>query len=227
MSGLFGGIDPVVVMVMSILVALLSIAIHEYAHCKFADMAGDPTPGIYGRVTLNPLVHLDPLGTIMIVFTSITGFGIGWGRPAPMDPRKMKDPRWDHFWAVAAGPLSNILQAGIYAIVLRGLMLAGVVGPGELEMLKVFLMLGVIVNIGLALFNLIPLGPLDGHWLVGLLMPEPQRIRWFQWNRVAGSILLLILVLGGPFIRSIIGIDPIDAILFRPAMFLTRFFLGM
>jgi Zn-dependent protease len=214
-------------MVMSILVALLSIAIHEYAHCKFADMAGDPTPGIYGRVTLNPLVHLDPLGTIMIVFTSISGFGIGWGRPAPMDPRKMKDPRWDHFWAVAAGPLSNILQAGIYAIVLRGLILAGMVGPGQLELLKVFLILGVIVNIGLALFNLIPLGPLDGHWLVGLLMPEPQRIRWFQWNRVAGSILLLILVLGGPFIRSIIGFDPIDTVLFRPAMFLTRFFLGI
>ena len=227
MSGLFAGVDPITLLTMSIFVALLSIAIHEYAHCKFADMAGDPTPGIYGRVTLNPLVHLDPIGTIMIVLTSITGFGIGWGRPAPMDPRKMKDPRWDHFWAVAAGPLSNILQAGIYALVLRLLMTMSVVGPGQLEILKAFLMLGVVVNIGLALFNLIPLGPLDGHWLVGLLMPEPQRIRWFQWNRVAGSIILLVLVLGGPFIRSLIGFDPIDTILFRPALTLTRFFLGI
>ena len=105
MSGLFAGVDPITLLTMSIFVALLSIAIPEYAHCKFADMAGDPTPGIYGRVTLNPLVHLDPIGTIMIVLTSITGFGIGWGRPAPMDPRKMKDPRWDHFWSVAAGTL--------------------------------------------------------------------------------------------------------------------------
>lgn len=223
MSGLFGGIDPVVVMVMSILVALLSIAIHEYAHCKFADMAGDPTPGIYGRVTLNPLVHLDPLGTIMIVFTSITGFGIGWGRPAPMDPRKMKDPRWDHFWAVAAGPLSNILQAGVYAIVLRLLMSAGVFATGQNELLFGFLVIGVSVNIGLALFNLIPLGPLDGHWLLGLLMPEPQRTQWFQWNRFAGSIVLLIIVLGGQFI----GVSFVGMIIGRPAAILRQFLIGM
>lgn len=210
-------------MVMSILVALLSIAIHEYAHCKFADMAGDPTPGIYGRVTLNPLVHLDPLGTIMIVFTSITGFGIGWGRPAPMDPRKMKDPRWDHFWAVAAGPLSNILQAGVYAIVLRLLMSAGVFATGQNELLFGFLVIGVSVNIGLALFNLIPLGPLDGHWLLGLLMPEPQRTQWFQWNRFAGSIVLLIIVLGGQFI----GVSFVGMIIGRPAAILRQFLIGM
>ena len=119
------------------------------------------------------------------------------------------------------------MHAGINALVLRLLMTMSVVGPGQLEILKAFLMLGVVVNIGLALFNLIPLGPLDGHWLVGLLMPEPQRIRWFQWNRVAGSIILLVLVLGGPFIRSLIGFDPIDTILFRPALTLTRFFLGI
>lgn len=170
-----------------IVIILLALSIHEYAHAKFADLAGDPTPRIFGRVTLNPLSHLDPIGTMMIVLSSLAGFGIGWGKPVPMDPRKMKNPRWDHFVAVAAGPLSNLLQAVLWAFPVRLMD-----GP-----VQEFAFLGVIVNVGLMMFNLIPLGPLDGHWLVGALLPEQARAKWYLFNRQAGGMLLLgILALG-------------------------------
>lgn len=198
------------------IVIFFAIGLHEYAHAKFADAAGDPTPGYYGRVTLNLTKHFDPLGTIMIVITAISGFGIGWGRPVPMDPRKMRNPRWDHFAAVAAGPISNVLQAALFAVILRvvlktnpGLFAAGGGFFGEL------LLYGIIINLSLCFFNLLPLGPLDGHWLVGSFLPEPTRTRWYLFNRQVGSFLLLGLVLvgqmsGGGLLRAVIG-PPINA----------------
>jgi len=185
-------------------VILLGLSIHEFAHAKLADVAGDPTPRIYGRVTLNPLSHLDPTGTIMIFLSSLTGFGIGWGRPVPMNPGKMKNPRWDHFAAVAAGPLSNLVQATIYAVLLRVLLQTGSVSPAAAELalgfggfLPFLLVVGVFINVALCLFNLIPLGPLDGHWLVGAFLPEPSRIKWYLWNRQAGGFVLLMVIIIG------------------------------
>lgn len=195
------GFDPQL-FIISITVILLSLAVHEYAHAKFADLAGDPTPRYFGRVTMNPLNHLDPIGTIMIILSSLAGFGIGWGKPVPMDPRKMRNPRWDHFVAVAAGPLSNLLQACVYAIVLRLMILAGSTSGNLLDMysgaagaVATFLVMGVFINLGLFFFNLIPLGPLDGHWLVGTFLPEPQRTKWYQFNRTIGGFIFIILIL--------------------------------
>ncbi len=113
------GGQPTEFIVAQLLVLFLGIGLHEYAHCKFADMAGDPTPGIQGRVTLNLFKHFEPVGTILILVSTWAGFGIGWGRPAPMDPRKMKNPRLDFFVAVAAGPVSNVMQAVVYAFLCR------------------------------------------------------------------------------------------------------------
>jgi Zn-dependent protease len=195
-------IDPALFFT-SLFVILLAISIHEFAHAKIADAAGDPTPRLYGRVTLNPLNHLDFAGTLMIIFTSLTGFGIGWGRPVPVNPNKMRNPRWDHFASVAAGPISNLIQALIYAIVLRVAISSGLTGPdvlyrfSELRGLPLFLVLGVLINIGLCVFNLIPLGPLDGHWLVGAFLPDPLRYRWYLWNRnVGGFVFLAIIIMG-------------------------------
>ncbi len=192
-----GGQDPTVIII-AILVLVIAITVHEFAHAKFADLAGDPTPAYYGRVTLNPLKHLDPFGTMMMVFTVINGFGIGWGRPVLVDPRKMRNPRWDHFVSVAAGPVSNLLQAVIFAAIFRFFGMSGAL-PAEVV---VFLLLGVTINISLFLFNLLPIGPLDGHWLVGAFLPDRIRDKWYLWNRTTGSILMLVLVLGGQFLRG-------------------------
>jgi Zn-dependent protease len=188
--------DPVQT-IATLLVLFLGIGLHEYAHCKVADMAGDPTPRNYGRVTLNLFKHFDPMGAMMIVLTTFYGFGIGWGRPAPMDPAKMRDPRWDFFAAVLAGPVSNVLQACVYALCLKVMQFGGMDQGGPVGF---FFVLGVLVNLRLAFFNLIPLGPLDGHWLLGLLMPESVRYKWFQFNRTTGMYLVLGLVLLGQFL---------------------------
>lgn len=180
-----------------IVVILISIGIHEYAHAKIADLSGDPTPRLNGRVTLNLFKHLDPLGTIMIVFTALAGFGIGWGRPVPVNPSKMRNPRWDHFWTVAAGPISNLLQAAAYAFLVRLLLLLGY-PLGDLW-LGTFLSLGILINLSLAFFNLIPLGPLDGQWLLGTFLNERSRLAWTRWNLQYGGIALLAVVLIGQF----------------------------
>jgi len=176
------------------LVIFLAIGLHEYAHCKMADLAGDPTPSYYGRVTLNLTKHFELMGTIMIVITTLTGFGIGWGKPAPMDPRKMRNPKWDFFAAVAAGPISNLLQAVVFAMILRVVMGAQVEVNTFVGSLLLY---GVIVNLSLCFFNLIPLGPLDGHWLLGTFLPENVRLKWILFNRQYGGFLLLGLILFG------------------------------
>ena len=191
-----------------LIVAFFAIAIHEYAHAKVADAAGDPTPRAHGRVTLNPFAHFDPLGAVMIVITSIAGIGIGWGRPVPMDPRRMKNPKWDHF-AAAAGPLSNLIQAGVYAILFRVLTMSGALPSSSFFMYLLYA--GVLVNIALFLFNLIPVGRLDGMWLLGTFLPERSRWAWTRWNLSTGQFVFLALILIGQvvpefsIIRIVVG----------------------
>jgi Zn-dependent protease len=181
-----------------IVIILLSLAVHEYAHAKLADVAGDPTPRVYGRVTLNPIAHLDPAGTIMILLSAMSGFGIGWGKPVPVNPSRMRNPRWDHFVSVAGGPLSNLLLAAVAALALRFYLASGVVvSGGQLPFPILFLTLAVLINLSLCFFNLIPLGPLDGHWMLGTFMSEPTRLRWYLWNRQVGGFVLLVVVIGG------------------------------
>lgn len=188
------------------MIILLSLAIHEFAHAKLADVAGDPTPRIYGRVTLNPLAHLDPAGTIMIVLSSMSGFGIGWGKPVPMNPSRMRNPRWDHFVAVIGGPISNLIQAAIYALVLRFMLANGQFSAqsvvdalnGENTSLPaLFFSKAVQINLALCFFNMIPLGPLDGHWILGTFLNEQTRLKWYMWNRTIGGFVLIVIVLSG------------------------------
>lgn len=211
-------LPPVHVMVSIAIVIFLAIGLHEFAHAKFADLAGDPTPGMYGRVTLDLTKHFELMGTIFIVLTTITGFGIGWGKPVPMDPRKMRNPRWDHFVAVAAGPISNLLQAVVYALLFRVFLLVGVFTPTEsaATIIGTFLILGILINVSLFLFNLLPIGPLDGMWLLGTFMPDPMRLSFTRFNQTYGGFLFLGLILfgqatGGGIIRGILE-PPSEAI---------------
>jgi Zn-dependent protease len=195
-----------------LLVIFFAIGIHEFSHAKFAELAGDPTPRFYGRVTLNLFKHFEPIGSLLILINAFSGFGFGWGKPCPMDPRKMKNPRWDFFIAVIAGPISNLCQAVIYSLLFR-IMLHQV--GFQANPIMNFLVLGIEVNLSLAFFNLLPIGPLDGHWLLGLLMPEPARVSWFRFNRQMGMNILLAVIflprlLHQPGIELVIG-PPVEA----------------
>jgi Zn-dependent protease len=214
------------------IVIFFAIGLHEYAHCKMADLAGDPTPASYGRVTLNLTKHFEPMGTIMIIVTSLTGFGIGWGKPSPVNPNRMNNPRWDAFASVAAGPISNLLQAAVYAMllriligspVLRGTMAENVLNQQHVPFIVALAVEGLIINLALCFFNLIPFGPLDGHWLLGTFLPEPMRSRWYHWNRTSGSVILLIVIVGGQFMNFSV----ISRIIGPPIIYTARFFAGI
>jgi len=202
---------------MFILALVISISVHEFSHAWSAYELGDPTARNLGRLTLNPIKHLDPLGALMLVFMSISGWGIGWGKPVPVNPYNLRtNPRVGMGLTSAAGPFSNLVLAALFAIPLRlGLNLPWVV----LQILWVM----VIVNVSLALFNLIPLPPLDGFSVVQGILAS-FRTRWaYEWgdklDRLVpfGPVLLLGLLSLGWFtgfnpLSWLLG-PPLDAIL--------------
>ena len=218
-------IPPLPVLLAIGIILFVAIGLHEYAHCKVADMFGDPTPGSFGRVTLNLTKHFEPTGVFMMVFTTLSGYGVGWGKPAPVDMRKMRNPRWDGFLTVAAGPICNLLQATVFAIVIRSLVLARVdFGPDSWFTLLLYV--GVVLNVRLALFNLIPFGLLDGHWLVGLLMPEKPRYYWFKFNRSYGIVMILGVILVSQYMESNGHKSPLTYFIDVPGSYIERFLLG-
>jgi Zn-dependent protease len=186
-------------MIFFLVALVISISIHEFSHAWSAYELGDPTARNLGRLTLNPVAHFDPIGAMMILFMAFSGFGIGWGKPVPVNPYNLRThPRLGMGLTAAAGPFSNIVLATLFAIPLR---LLGSIPP----MLANFLSVLVITNIGLAIFNLIPLPPLDGFSVLqGLL--STFRTRWaYEWGNtldrmaVYGPILLIVLLSVGWF----------------------------
>jgi Zn-dependent protease len=208
--------DPIQ-MVFYLLALVLSISIHELSHAWSAYELGDPTARNLGRLTLNPIVHFDVLGALMILFMAFSGWGIGWGKPVPVNPYNLRtNPRVGMGLTSAAGPFSNLVLAALFAIPLR----LGWTMPG---LVSTFAWTMVITNVGLAIFNLIPLPPLDGfNVMQGLL--ATFRTRWaYEWgnklDRLApyGPILLLGLLSLGWFtglnlLARIMG-PPMDALL--------------
>lgn len=182
---------------------IIAIGLHEAAHSYMADYLGDPTPRSLGRLTLNPLAHLDPLGTLTIL---ITGF-FGWGKPAPFDPYNLKDPKRDTALIALAGPVSNLLIAFIFAILLR------LVIPDFLFNIVTFF---IRLNVGLAIFNLIPVPPLDGSKIVGLFLSHEIGHRYQRLSGQNSQLLLLLLILplfGGISLASLLTSPVIKLIL--------------
>ncbi len=157
--------------------ALFAVTLHEVSHGYVAERLGDPTARLLGRLTLNPLRHLDPIGTIALLY-----FGFGWARPVPVNFNNLRRPRQDMIWVALAGPLTNFFLAGLSALFLRTLHLVPQVFAAEdtlsrlLEPLGLMVAISLYINVILGVFNLLPLPPLDGgRVLTGLLPPRPAQ----------------------------------------------------
>ncbi len=185
---------------------LFALTIHEYAHGWVAYRFGDPTAKLAGRLTLNPLVHLDPLGTILLFVARI-----GWAKPVPVNPYYFRDPRRDLLWVSLAGPASNLLAAFAFGLVCRALGITSFyrLDPGVLGLLEFMLIFSVYINIILAVFNLIPVPPLDGSKiLAGLLSRDAERTyeAYARYGAYAlFGIILIEMVTGARILWAIIG----------------------
>jgi len=213
---MFQGLDAPTI-ISRILTLLIAFTIHELSHAVTADRLGDDTARRLGRISLNPLVHLDPIGSLLLIFA-----GFGWAKPVPVNPYNLRNgPQMGMAVVAAAGPISNFLMALIGAIPFRlGLLPFRAIGPlgGFLPSPSQFFLDFIEINLVLMLFNLIPIAPLDGSKILRGFAPrswEPILATLEQW----GPFLLLGLVfLGGGILGAILG---------PPLNFLYRAILGV
>jgi Zn-dependent protease len=185
-------------------VLLFSVIVHEVAHGYVALLNGDPTARLLGRITLNPVPHIDLFGTILlplILLMTHAGVLFGWARPVPVNPQNFRHYLWGEVSVSAAGPLSNLALASLFAYLLR---LSG--GNPGLAFLAYY---GCTINIFLALFNLVPIPPLDGSHILAAILP-PNLARQYRYLEAVGFVLILILFYSGvlgavimPFYRRI------------------------
>jgi len=188
-------IDPIAVAI-SFGVLLLSLTIHEAAHAWTADKLGDPTARGLGRVSLNPLVHIDWIGTVLLpIIAAVSHLPlIGWAKPVPVAIRNLRHPRRDFMLVAAAGPISNLLQAIVAAGLLR--LVWSPAQPTDPGVLATILFLAVQINLLLAFFNLIPIPPLDGGNVMLGLLPPGLAVPYSQLRQY-GFIILYALLLTG------------------------------
>jgi len=187
----------IIVLLFSLVILLFSIIIHECAHGLAAERRGDPTARMEGRITLNPIPHLDPIGSILLpgimILMSLFGGGFiifGWAKPVPINPYNLNDPKRDMIWVGLAGCAANF---GI-ALVLS--LLARILVTGPISLAAVILFYGVSINLILAFFNLLPIPPLDGSKILTGILPEHYAYT-FSRLQPFGFIILFILLLGG------------------------------
>jgi Zn-dependent protease len=183
----------------SLLFVVVGITVHEFSHALSAYLLGDSTARYQGRLTLNPLAHFDPLGGLMILVSSITGFGFGWGKPVPVNPLNMRvSPRVGMALTAFAGPFSNIVVATVLAVPLR-------IACGLPSLVMVALYTGVSSNAALAVFNLLPIHPLDGFSVLQGIV-STVRARWaYQLSDLLDQMLRY-----GPLIfMALLAIDTV------------------
>lgn len=200
LSNLLSGGDTrqfIIDLLLSLPIILLSLSLHESAHAIAANKLGDPTAKNLGRITLNPVKHLDPIGFICMLLC-----GFGWANPVPINSRYFKKPRRDMAISAAAGPISNVLLAFIFALLLKAsyTFLPGVITTEkslELAMILLrFLTIGVSLNITLAVFNLLPVPPLDGSRMLYVFLPPKQYFGVMKYERYISLGIMLLLLIG-------------------------------
>lgn len=176
------------VFLLNVTFLVIAISIHEFAHAFAADRLGDPTARAAGRLTLNPFAHIDPIGTVLLPLSLLLlsggSFAYGWGKPTPFDPYNLKNPRRDSAIISFAGPLSNLLLAVLISIIIR-------FTP---YVFSIFLIPLILTNIALAVFNLIPVGPLDGQKIIFGILPRDLAYEFQSIMNRYGVLILLFLI---------------------------------
>ena len=173
-------------------VLLLSLTVHEFAHARTALAFGDPTARAMGRVSLNPLVHLDPIGTLVLLVTQ----RIGWAKPVPVNPLNLQPRRLGDIMVSLAGPMSNLLLAILAGVLLRVVThFEADLGEKAATTLLTILWITMSCNVGLCVFNLIPLFPLDGHHIAREMLPPDRHADFMRWQLKYGRLILLALIL--------------------------------
>lgn len=173
---------------------LFALTVHEYAHGWVALKFGDPTAKMAGRLTLNPLSHLDPIGTIMLFLIHL-----GWAKPVPVNPYYFRNPRKDMMWVSLAGPGANILTALGFGLVIRFLNFFPInpdLGSPLSGIIIQMIVFGLIINLVLAFFNLIPIPPLDGSKILMGILPPQYEEPLMQLERFGPFLLLGIIFIG-------------------------------
>jgi len=199
--------DMIQQLVLLVVPVLFSITVHEVCHGYAAYMLGDPTAKLAGRLTLNPIKHIDIVGMLVLFITRM----IGWAKPVPVDPRYFKNPRKDMMWVSLAGPASNLVLAFLFALVFK--LVGGLLAASYLYPLAYMIQITIMINVGLAIFNLIPIPPLDGSHILEGLLPHDMAVTYARVVTPYGFIILLVLIFTRvvdivifPIIRAIVGI---------------------
>ncbi len=196
--------------ILSIAVLILSVVVHEVAHAWQARREGDHTAERLGRITLNPLPHIDLLGSVlvpMLLYFSHTGFLFGWAKPVPVDPRNYRDPKWGDVRVSLAGITANLILA-VLATVLAAVVAwtGGATGSHGVVIEEVFRLArwGVIINLVLAFFNLIPIPPLDGSHVLFHLLPRSAALRYRSLGKYGFAVLILLMVFFSHFFNVLL-----------------------
>lgn len=176
---------------------VISITVHEFAHAKTAQKLGDPTAAMAGRVSLNPLRHLDPVGSLCMLF-----FGFGWGKPVPVAVLNFKNPKRGSALVALAGPVSNLIMACIWGLLFGAL--APVLHSGYFYRL---LLIAIQLNCVLCVFNLLPITPLDGSRILALVLPDKIYYKMLRHERVLFTVLVVLMLLNilDPVIEFLAG----------------------
>ena len=195
------GSDPkayIIHLLLCLPIILISLSLHELAHGYVAYKLGDPTAKNFGRLTLNPVKHLDPIGFICMLLA-----GFGWANPVPINTRNFKNPRRDMAISAAAGPISNVLLAAVfcallkvYTIVAPNFMVSNEFSANVLYFTFVFLYYGISLNLTLAVFNLLPVPPLDGSRLLYVFLPPKYYFGVMKYERYISLAIMFLLLFG-------------------------------
>jgi Zn-dependent protease len=213
------------------IILLVSFPVHEAAHAYAAYRLGDGTAKLFGRLTLNPIVHFDPIGGLLLIASSLTGVGIGWAKPTPVNPSNLRGGSDSEGIVAFAGPASNLVLAAIGAVPLRLLLATGSTPLGLIlfepvsasTIVPKVLFYFVLINVALALFNLVPIPPLDGSKVLFSMMNPRQVWQWRPTLEQYGFILLIFVAfvpllpgsqtifsfifekIGGPIVNVLVG----------------------